>query len=461
MGEGEGRIGLAATVGVLLLALLTVWVVVFSREDGGAVEADEVSETTEPRPETPRELVELWASPAVLAPVRGAGAETIRVWPHDGTVTVVTAAAVRGYQTVDGREAWDAQSPPGAGDPCAAAGRANAAGLGAVLYASRDGGCSTLAVVDVATGETRWWRQLAVGGAPVDAAGVSVAVGETTVSVSLDAGGAPDAFHRFAAEDGTPLALPRPPERAEGGCADGRRQPVTARQRGNRLVVLHACQGPVPARELSVYDADTGAWEWSHTAEGAEGAAGDEGAALDVGAVLAGDPVLLVQGRAPTAELVAYAETGQVLWRRPLGSTDEEPSPGPLPGDHSVVAGETLVTRYEPAPDAGVPADVWPLAGYELATGEQRWTTELTAGTQSLGLDEAGRPLLAEPAGDDLLRVLALDPANGETALVGTVPLSPDRAYDHQFAALDEDQLYLLTAMAAPTEKLRLHAYER
>ncbi|KAB8161707.1 PQQ-binding-like beta-propeller repeat protein [Streptomyces sp. 3MP-14] len=454
--DGEGRIGLVAMVGVVLLALLTVWVVVFSREDGGTVEADATALPAETRSETPRELAELWAAPAVLAPVRGAGAELIRVWPHGETVTVVTAAAVRGYLTVDGREAWDAEPPPGAGEPCAAAPRANAAGLGALLYETADGGCSVLAVLDVATGEIRWWRQLVAGGAPVDAGGVAVAVGENTVSAGLDADGAPDAFHRFAVADGAPLPLPQPPpEQADAGCPDGRRHPVTARQRGNRLVVLSRCQNESLARELSAYDADTGEWEWTHI--------GEQDIALDVDAVVAGDPVLLIQGTGPERELVAYAESGQALWHRPLGATDEDAParPGPLPGEHSVVAGQLLVTRYQPAPDAEPPADVWPLAGYELATGEQRWTIELAVETQLLGTDEAGRPLLAEPTGDDLLQVLALDPANGETAPVGTVPLSPDRAYDRQYAALDENQLYLLTAMSAPTQKLRLHAYER
>ncbi|GAA3852494.1 PQQ-binding-like beta-propeller repeat protein [Streptomyces sedi] len=476
--EGEDRIGVVAAVGVVLLALLTVSVVVLTREDGDPAEAGETEAPPDRRPTPPEELAQLWAAPAVLAPVTGAGADVIRVWPHDGTVTVVTAGAVRGYRTVDGRETWDADAPPGAGAPCAAAPRANAAGEGAVLYEDADGGCSVLALVDGERGELRWWRQLAAGDEPVGAAGVTVAVGRETVSVGLSGDGAPQAFHRLAVADGATSPLPRPPERAEAECRPELRQPVTVRQRGNRLLVLSQCRGAPGTRELSVHDADSGAWEWSHeTAPGAE---------LDLREVVAGDPVVLVEGRGAEAGLVAYGETGQELWRLPLGSTGEEtadeetaderpqdgngngggggerePTPGPLPGAHSVVAGEVLVTRYQPAPDAEVPADIWLLAGYELATGERRWTVELAADTQPLGLNEVGEPLLAEPTEGDRLRVRTLDPATGEISTDGSVALSPDRAYDHQFAAFDENQLYLLTAMAAPTPKLRLHAYER
>ncbi|SOD62439.1 hypothetical protein SAMN06297387_1067 [Streptomyces zhaozhouensis] len=463
MADGEDRIGLVATVGVVLLALLTVSVVVLTRQDGDAVEAEETANPPEERPTPPEELARLWAAPAVLAPVSGADADVIRVWPHDETVTVVTARAVRGYRTVDGRETWDADAPPGAGAPCAAAPRANAAGEGAVLYEGADGGCSVLALVDGERGELRWWRQLAAGEEPAGAAGVTVTVGPETVSVGLSGDGAPEAFHRLAVADGATLPLPRPPERAEAECRPELRQPVAVRQRGNRLLVLSQCRGTPGSRELSVHDADSGDWEWSHETA--------PGAGLDLREVVAGDPVLLVEGRDAEAGLVAYGETGQELWRLPLGSAGGEraregdgegpPVPGPLAGEHSVVAGETLVTRYQPAPGAEVPADVWPLAGYELATGEQRWTTELTAGTQLLGLDETGEPLLAEPTDGDLLRVRTLDPATGEISAGDSVALSPDRAYDRQFAAFDENQLYLLTALATPTPKLRLHAYER
>ncbi|MDT0270333.1 PQQ-binding-like beta-propeller repeat protein [Streptomyces sp. DSM 44915] len=459
MAESEGRIGLAATVGVVLLALLTVWVVVFSREDGVGPDAEPAGETTTPGPPATLELAELWTAPAGAAPVRGQGGRTIRVWAHDGTVTVVTAAGVRGRLAVDGREAWAADPPPGAGPPCAAAGATNAAGLGAVVFTAADGGCSVLGVLDVTDGDLRWWRQLTGPDAtPADPAGVAVELGEGTVAVGLDAAGTPAAFHRFAVADATPLPLPAPPDGAAAGCPDDRRQPRTVRQRGSRLLVLSDCPGA--RRELSAYGADTGEWHWSHAA--------DQETELTAGALLAGDPVVLVRGRDTEAELVAYGESGEELWHRPLGATEAAagPRPGPLPGEHAVVAGEVLITRYQAPADvrdgpAAEPAASWALAGYELAGGQPRWTTELAPGTQLLGVAELGVPLLAEPTADDRLRILTLDPGTGGTTRLGTVPLHPDRAYDHQFTAFDEHQLYLLTAFEGGTPRLRLAAYER
>ncbi|UED84952.1 PQQ-binding-like beta-propeller repeat protein [Streptomyces profundus] len=460
MAEGEGRFWLVvAPVGVVLLALLTVWVVVFSREE--AAEPGDVASpgTSEVGVPVPGELAELWAAPRVAAPVRGPGAELIRLWPHDPTVALVTATGVHGYQTVDGGPVWELEPPPTAGAPCAASETVNSSGLGAVLHRSATGGCTLLVVLEVTEGEPLWWRELpAPEGEPADpaeAAGAVVAMGETTVSVSLEAEGEPAAFHRLATETGEELPLPSPPDGAEGSCTESR-LPRSVHQDGNRIVVRSRCLGEPPRDEVSVYHADTGEWEWSNQATEAE--------RFEVEGVLAGDPVLLLRA----GELVAYAETGQVLWRHPIGVADgDEVRPGPLPGAHSVVTGDVLFTRYVPVsmvdPDEANPADEGAVhvAGYGLAEGEIRWTAELPAGTQLLGVDEAGGPLLAEPADGGVQRVFALDWATGERSDVGTVPFSSDLADDRQIAAFDEHQLYLLTALAAETPTVRLHAYER
>ncbi|WP_062208839.1 PQQ-binding-like beta-propeller repeat protein [Streptomyces sp. NBRC 109706] len=484
MAEGEGRFWLmVAPVGVVLLALLTVWVVVFSREEGeaaGSVTPTEAGEAETRGPGEPGELAELWAAPRVVAPVAGPDAEPIRLWPHDPTVALVTATGVHGYRTVDGGQVWELAPPPTAGAPCAASDTANSAGLGAVLHRSPSGGCTLLVVLDVTDGTTRWWRELPTPEGEPAAEGpaeATVAMGETTVSVSLDADGHPDAFHRLVGDTGEELPLPSPPDGAEGSCTENR-LPRSVHQDGTRIVVRSRCLGEPPRDEVSVYHADTGEWEWSYQAAEAD--------RVEIDGILAGDPVLLSQG----GELVAYAETGQVLWRHPIGRPDgEEPSPGPLPGAHSAVTGEVLFTAYVPvnpagADDTGSPesesesesesadaaggsdaseADdgVLHVAGYGLAEGEIRWTAELPAGTQLLGVDEAGSPLLAEPADGGALLVFTLDWATGERADVGGVPLSAELADHRRVAAFDEHQLYLLTALAAETPTLRLHAYER
>ncbi|ONK13346.1 PQQ-binding-like beta-propeller repeat protein [Streptomyces sp. MP131-18] len=431
MAEGEGRTGLIALpVAVLLLALLTVWVVVFSREDGGGQaidDADDLVAATSTAPSNrPGELAEVWRAPAVAAAIDGVGARATRLWVHEDTVTLVSTAGVTGYGTVDGERLWVAEAPPGAGRPCAAADTINSAGTGAVLWTAGTGeeGCSVLGVLDTATGDLLWSERF---GGPVTAEETTVTVGEQTVTVNLDAAGTVGAFHRFAADTGEELPLPAPPEDSAWDCVSGR-ETVGVHHAGSRIAVLTRCDD---APELSVYHADTGQLEWTHPAA-------DAGFAVT--GILAGDPVLLLQEH----EVVAYSETGDELWRLP--AVELNPSV-------SAVAGEALVTQYSSTS----------FTGYGLVGGERLWQTELPENTELYGVDATGEPVLGHSdSGAGLLRLLRLDPATGADTPVGTLPLDPRRAADTRHVAWDANQLYVL----APVERdgttgLRLRAFER
>ncbi|MDT0347657.1 outer membrane protein assembly factor BamB family protein [Streptomyces litchfieldiae] len=427
MAEGESRTGLVALpVAVLLLALLTVWVVVFSREDG-AVEGDGLVASTSAATSEPAELAELWRSPAVAAAIDDAGARATRLWAHDGTVTLVSTAGVRGFGTVDGAPLWEAAAPPGAGAPCAAAEGTNAAGIGAVLYLVEDGqadtGCSVLGMVDTTSGELLWWQRFA---RPVAAADVTVSVGEQAVTVGLDDTGELAGFRRYAVSDGAELGLPPQPEDGSWACADGR-ETLAVRHAGSRLAVLTRCAS---TPELTVYHADTGELEWTHPASDPE---------FGFSGILAGDPVLLLQGN----EAVAYAETGEELWRLPLDG---------LRTEMSAVAGGVLCVR---SGSAG-------LAGYDVADGDRLWETELPEGAQLFGVDDEERLLLGHPADSEWLRLTRLDPADGSLDPAGSIPLDGRRVHDGQFVAWDEHQLYVMAPIRRDgTDGLRLRAFER
>ncbi|RKN11604.1 hypothetical protein D7319_06730 [Streptomyces radicis] len=425
-------------VAVLLLALLTVWVVVFSRENGSAGAEDMVAATATPTGE-PEELVEAWDAPPVRAGADESDRRATRLWAHDSTVTLVSTAGVTGYDTVDGVPRWQVDPPMGGTRPCAASDATNSAGVGAVLYraegaASPDAtpaaDCSVLAVIDTTTGALLWSERFE---RPVVAADATVTVGEEAVTVGLEATGAVEGFHRFAVGTGEPLAFPAPPEDGGIPLCQGGREPLSATHVGSRVAVLTRCGGaddPGGERELSVYHADTGALEWTHPVTDP---------ALGLSGILAGDPVLLFQGD----DLVAYAETGEEAWRLPRDRVRPE---------MAAVTGEVLFTRESDTS----------FAGYDLATGERRWSAELPSATQLFGVDGDGRPLLAHPVNDDGLRLFRLDAPDGAESPAGRVPLDPERSSDEVTVAFDGHQLYTLTPVTREgSEGLRLAAYER
>ncbi|WP_436748910.1 outer membrane protein assembly factor BamB family protein [Streptomyces sp. URMC 129] len=483
MAEGKNsRTGLIALpVGMALLALLTVYVVVFSREEGrttaGEVDGDLVAGTTGKAAtasgdEPPAELARLWRAPALEAGTGGADAFATRLWANGETVTVVSTAGVTGYSTTDGARLWDVPLPDGATRPCAAAERTNAAGTGAVLYATAsestdpadtdpadaDGAeesCSLLGVVDTGTGALLWSADLLTPDArPVAARDVTVTVGESTVTVNLDAAGTPAGFHRFDTATGTELPVPEPPDGFAGECPTGR-QTLAIRHADSRVAVLTRCDG---TPELSVYHADTGELEWTHPASDPEFGFTD---------ILAGDPVLLHQGDA----LVAYSENGDELWRLPMAG---------LVPEESAVGGEVLIARHaptdpdtdqdpdtdtntdqDPDPDQDQDADVAVFTGYDLTDGSPLWEAELPGNVQLLDVDDTGRPLLGHAA-DGSLHLVRLDPADGTDTPAGTVPLDPRRTDDEPYVAYDEHQWYVMAAIETDTARgLRLHAFER
>ncbi|GAB2897872.1 outer membrane protein assembly factor BamB family protein [Streptomyces mayteni] len=376
MAEGEGRIGLVAPVGVLLLALLAAWAVLGGRDD----EALEPIADASPEPTAAQAAaVEVWRVPA-----DDASSGPLRLWPHEDVVTVVSEAGVTGYDTVDGAVRWEAAAPPEAGPPCAASAAVDPAGLGAVLYRSADGRCAVLAVVDTRNGSLPWWRAFT---GEVDQP--TVTVGESAVTVTLDAAGDPAGFHRLARDSGA--ELPPPDCLSEPG--------VTAvRHAGSRIVALGPCG-------LTVHDAETGAVLWT-------GQARQEPPEL-----LADDPVLLREAD----ETVAYAETGEELWRLPF-----------VPATVTM-AGETLLAGD----------DDGRLAGHDLLTGERRWREQLPPDTRLFASDrDDGRILTGTEGaeGADAYRLAWLDPTDGTRTPAPPLPRSP------ALLAYDDHQLYALTS---------------
>ncbi|WP_052847829.1 PQQ-binding-like beta-propeller repeat protein [Streptomyces avicenniae] len=446
MSDGDGRIGLVATVGVLLFGLLTVAVVFFTREDATADEeearalvAEAEAEATSTEAAPPAALGRIWQTPAVPSGEDDGGADgpstdtgdpapPIRLWVHDNALATVAPSGVTGYGTLDGTALWTAPPPPEAGPLCAAGQGVNGSGLGAVLHTATGGGCSLLSVIDIDTGTTVWTADLTDPDAPpADPAGVTVTTGDATVTVNLDAAGTPTAFHRFDAPTGDPLPPPAPPQ-DEPLCPDAA-EPQAIRHAGSRIVELTRCVGTDDLL-LNAYVTDTGELEWTHPADDP---------AFAFSGLAAGDPVVLRQGR----QLVAYAETGDELWRMP------EPVA-------SHVTGTVLCVQDGPAA-----AGLLPLAGYDLATGRRLWSEEAEPGTQLFGEDDTGALLTGRVTGDALW-LESRDPATGEITTGPVAELPGRRLHDGLVLAYDEYQLYVMASVETDEgPALRLRAYER
>lgn len=466
--QGEARIGLLVPVGVLLLAAMAVWAV-FSSQEGGASsdELESAGSTSSPTDDDPPALAEAWRAPtpapeSEAESAGGADGAVAALWAGDGTVTQLTPQGVIGYGDLDGAPAWEAPAPAGTAGICAASPSTNADGLGAVVYraSGEPGECSVLAVLDTGTGELLWRQDLTVGEpgvgpGPLPPEKVRVTVGDSAVAVTADrpdegpddtgpvGPGGPDeaaatsAFHRFAVASGEPLAEPLPPQ--EVACPSA--QHTLVRHAGQRVVALAECPEPnaTEARRLDVYHADTGEWEWSHSAADPT---------FDVTDVLTGDPVLLLQDE----HVVAYGETGEELWRLPAGEAE-----GALVERHTVVADEVLVAQHrEPNGDPGLAA----FAGYGLADGARLWEAELPSDVRLLGLDDNGMVLLAHQDGRQLA-LSWLDPATGEERPAGEAELARPLAEGRLVLAHDPHQLYVMSAPEAGAERAHLHAFER
>ncbi|MFR9724539.1 PQQ-binding-like beta-propeller repeat protein [Streptomyces sp. MS19] len=446
MSDGEGRIGLVATVGVLLFGLLTVLVVISTRQDATdtADPGELVSDAGATLPQTapPAALGRIWQTPAAPtgAATDGGGPSTdtadpappIRLWAHDATLATVAPSGVSGYGSLDGTRLWTADAPPDAGPLCAAGDGVSASGVGAVLRTAEGGGCAYLSVIDIDTGTTLWSADLtdpdpAPGARPADPADVTVTAGDQTVTVNLDAAGTPAAFHRFDATTGTVLPPPAPP--ADEPLCPEDAEPQALHHAGSRIVELTRCAGTGDLL-LNAYAADTGELEWTHPADDP---------AFTFSGVAAGDPVLLRQG----SQLVAYAETGDELWRM------AEP-------DRSLVTGTVLSVQDGP-PAAGLV----PLAGYDLATGRRLWTDDAEAGTQFFGEDDRGALLTGRVTGDALW-LESRDPDTGAATPGPIAELPAHRVDDRLAVAYDEYQLYVLATVETDEgPALRLRAYER
>ncbi|WP_129841222.1 PQQ-binding-like beta-propeller repeat protein [Streptomyces sp. RFCAC02] len=495
--DAEGRIGLVATVGVLLFGLLTVFVVVFSRQDGTAAESlEEVADTrpTETANAPPEALARVWDAPAVAlgedadvtADPAGTADPATRLWLSERAITLVSPAGVTAYGTIDGAELWSVPPPPGAGRPCAASDGVNDSGVGAVLYTTEEGDCALLAALDTDTGTLPWWKDLTdtdgedapdtdtgtgsdeQPATPVDPAAVTLTAGEQTITVNLDAEGTVAGFHRFDAAAGTELPLPTPPP-DQAPCAEGAQARTEAvGHAGSRVVELVRCvpadagtgrdtegdPGTDPAGTdggtgtatgtetagdllLNAYTADTGELEWTHPAA--------DGSTLTFSALLAGDPVILRQDD----ELVVYAETGEEAWRMPR------------PDRRPVAAGEILCVLGGGGTGETADDGTLPVTGYGLDSGTVLWETALDDAPQFFGTDANGGLLTGSVQGDALW-LATVDPADGTPRPGPVVELPAHRVGDRQYMARDEYQLYLLSTVETDEgPALSLSAFER
>ncbi|MGR6998279.1 hypothetical protein ACU686_09605 [Yinghuangia aomiensis] len=80
----------------------------------------------------------------------------VGAWTTEDQVVRVRPDLVTAYRITDGRVAWT-WAPPGRDTVCAMSG-ATTGGIGLIAHEAADGGCTTVAALDLASGSVRWTR---------------------------------------------------------------------------------------------------------------------------------------------------------------------------------------------------------------------------------------------------------------------------------------------------------------
>ncbi|WBB64263.1 PQQ-binding-like beta-propeller repeat protein [Streptomyces sp. WMMC500] len=365
------------------------------------------------------------------------------MWVAGDVVVSITTSGVTGHDAATGKAAWELPAPEGAGAPCAASPTVNGKGVGAVLFApagAQGGGdaCSVLGVVDTASGDLLWSKDLTAGEDSYPTADVMpVSIGEESVTVEL----LEDGLHRFSIDGGE---LPTPEVTVGQECDDFY---VDWRHSAEHLVAVVDCPDLTGAENyIAAYDSGSGEELWNAPDFTDE----DQPARVEI---LADEPLTV----ATQEKLVSFDEDGKPLADLPLDRPD-----GYLhldPGDFTIQE-SVLVTSYDDATNDYV--------GIDLATGKELWKQEfdspphpLAAGNgpdgELVGLQD--RVIEEENA---LSEHLALWNARkgGEPATKGVLP--EDTGSPQAVATSPDDgTLYVLAEPEVGGEALRIEAYER
>ena len=321
----------------------------------------------------------------------------LRTWTVGDTLVMLGTRRVTAYDAATGEERWTLRPPSGTTRVCGASRAPGPDGLGGLILAS-DRGCRVAALLDTGTGKLRWRRDLGARWWHT-ANDDDVYVGSRTVAVPLFYKG----YRLLDVGTGRPVE-PTPAPTGESRAIVGE----------GRLVL--APLGRSGGQSVEVYDIDSRRLV-SRT---------PVADTTDVEGIVSADPLVLdttVRGHRTYRHIDAGGRPGRYVGK----TLDNEPL---LQG----VLGDTVVMSYDITGPLDRTARYY---GFDLTTGEQRWTTSpqqtfvlgrrgddlLTASLGGPGIAGAVNESLDVQNADAAVFVLGQAPADDPSAqaLLGTI----------------------------------------
>jgi outer membrane protein assembly factor BamB len=309
-----------------------------------------------------------------------------------------TINAVAGHTVSSGKEAWRL---PLDGPVCAASPHMTSAHLTAVAYEKGSGGCNTVAVFDVDTGDKVWSKPIPKGEQIFGGGMTNLTVAEDTVAISWNGG-----YVAYDIEGGPPLWKSKETgETCEHGRYGG----------GAKLLAVLECGGG-DALSVNRLDPRTGQSTWDvklpREIEDAQNVR-----------IVDTDPVVLVLGTGDSSasEIMTVDDQGKIAATISLGKRYE---PGCGLGGigseacfHVLATDDKVFIPTEPRPgsDSAI-GDTNEVMAFDFHTGKTKWKSSAADGREIYPVAIEGDKPVAylPPTFDKGGEVVSLDPANGK-----------------------------------------------
>ncbi|WP_326689841.1 PQQ-like beta-propeller repeat protein [Streptomyces sp. NBC_01795] len=325
-----------------------------------------------------------------------------------------TINAVAGHTVTSGKEAWRL---PLDGPVCAASPHMTSAHLTAVAYEKGSGGCNTVAVFDVDTGDKVWSKPIPKGEQIFGGGMTNLTVAEDTVAISWNGG-----YVAYNIKGGPPLWKSKETgETCEHGRYGG----------GAKLMTVLEC-GEGRALSVNRLDPKTGQSTWDvklpREIEGAR----------DV-RIVDTDPVVLVLGTddSSASEIMTVDDQGKIAATISLGKR-YEPGCGfggigseacfhVLATDDQVF----IATERRPGSDSAI-GETNDVMAFDFHTGKTKWKSSVADGREIYPIAIEGDKPVAylPPTFDKGGEVVSLDPANGKQHGLLKLPDETAKAQD-------------------------------
>lgn len=324
-------------------------------------------------------------------------------WVTDKVYAKSTVNAIEGYSVKGGKRAWNI---PLDGPVCAASPHMTDDSRTAVAFEKGSGGCNTVAVFNVETGEKLWQKPIPKGEQIFGGGMTNLTIGEDTVAISWIGG-----FVAFGIDGGPPVWKSK---EAGETCEHARYGG------GAKLLVVLECGGK--SLTINRLDPKTGHNTWDVRLP----AGLDDGASVRV---IDTDPVVLVLGTGgeSASEIMTIDDSGEIATTISLGKRYE---PGCGLGSigseacFNVVATDDKVFVATKERDGGDLGQTNEVVAFDFRTGKSQWKSSAGDKRTLFPISTVGKDVIAysPPTFDTGGEVYRIEPDKGKRTPLMRLP---------------------------------------